>query len=625
MGRHHTRRQRGKTNGAEAVARDTRSGAARLLPVLVPVTLAGFAASALATFVLTSRPLSAVELAGLLALLAAACLAEAYPVTVELEGVATGGVSLAAVFIVGTAILHGTAAAVVVSFTALGLVQLAQRRAPLKLVYNAAVYALAAAATGLLAGLVDHTGGVGSLLFAVVIGSSAFYVTNVALVAGMVARAAGRPVRHVLARSFRRTAVPFSIMASVSLMLVVLWERSPVLASALVGPLVAIALYQRSVHDALNAMRLALTDPLTGLGNHRHFHERLQRDLDLAQAQGTPLALCLVDVDDFKQINDRYGHPVGDRVLAQVAMRLRHGGEAFRLGGDEFALLLPGRDEQQALAVAESVLARVSTIPCEHGGHVTVSAGIAVYPRHGLERSELVRVADSTLYWSKENGKSRVRVFGPDVAGLADLRRAAEGSDHVSRFLAATSLARAVDARDAYAEEHSTEVGDLAARVAARLGLDAQAIELIRVAGSLHDVGKLAIPEEILRKPGPLTEHERAIVERHPQIGYGMLDSFDVDPVADWILHHHERWDGDGYPRRLRGDEIPLGARILSVADAYDAMTTDRLYRPGLTKDEALAELERCAGSQFDPTVVGALTRELDEPTQLAAVLAETA
>jgi HD-GYP domain-containing protein (c-di-GMP phosphodiesterase class II) len=138
-------------------------------------------------------------------------------------------------------------------------------------------------------------------------------------------------------------------------------------------------------------------------------------------------------------------------------------------------------------------------------------------------------------------------------------------------------------------------------------------------------VGKLAIPEEILQKPGPLTEPERAVLERHPQIGFRMLDSLGVDPVADWVLHHHERWDGLGYPDRLSGDEIPLGARILFVADAYDAMTTDRLYRPGLTHDQALDELERCAGSQFDPHVVGALKHELDEPTALELVLAETA
>jgi diguanylate cyclase (GGDEF)-like protein/putative nucleotidyltransferase with HDIG domain len=403
-------------------------------------------------------------------------------------------------------------------------------------------------------------------------------------------------------------------MASVSLMLAVLWDRSPLLATALVGPLVAIALYQRSVYSALKAMRLALTDPLTGLGNHRHFHERLQRDLDRAQLEGFPLTLCLLDIDNFKQINDRFGHPVGDRVLAQVAARLRQGGEAFRLGGDEFALLLPSRDEHEGLSIARSVIDRVAETECEHGGGVSMSAGIATYPQHGVERSELVRVADSALYLAKDQGKNTVRVYRPDLIELAELRRLAEGPDRAARLRAAASLAHAVDARDAYTGSHSYMVGELAARVARRIGLDGEAIELTRLAGSLHDLGKLAIPEEILRKPGPLNEAERLVLERHPQIGFRMLDSLGVEPVASWVLHHHERWDGNGYPDRRAGDDIPLGARILFVADAYDAMTTDRVYRSRLSHDRAMAELERCAGTQFDPEVVDAFKAEFDEP-----------
>jgi diguanylate cyclase (GGDEF)-like protein/putative nucleotidyltransferase with HDIG domain len=410
----------------------------------------------------------------------------------------------------------------------------------------------------------------------------------------------------------------------VSLMLAVLWERSPLLAIALVGPLVAIALYQRSVHSALKAMRLALTDPLTGLGNHRHFHERLQRDLDKAQTDGFPLTVCLLDIDNFKQINDRYGHPVGDRVLAQVAARLRQGGEAFRLGGDEFALLLPRRDEYESLSIAQSVIDRVAETQCEDAGLVSISAGIATYPQHGVERSELVRVADSALYLAKEHGKGRVRAYRPDVLELAELRRLAEGPDRAARLRAAASLAHAVDARDAYTGSHSYMVGELAARVAGRMGLDGEQIELARLAGSLHDLGKLAIPEEILRKPGPLNEAERLVLERHPQIGFRMLDSLGVEPVASWVLHHHERWDGDGYPDRLGGERIPLGSRILLVADAYDAMTTDRIYRSRLSHDRAMAELERCSGTQFDPDVVAAFRAEFDRPRRPELVVLET-
>jgi diguanylate cyclase (GGDEF)-like protein len=590
------------------VSRET----ARLLPLLGPVALAGYAALAVAVVVFaTSLPAIAV-LGGVLALTVAAVFVEAHPVPIE--GISSEGISLAAVFIVGAAVIYGWAPAVILGFLARGVIELLQRRPAMRLLYNGAVFALSGAAAGAAATLGRSEDGVPGLLLGVLLGSAGWYAVNIPLIAGIISRWSREPFLPLLRKSIYWTAVPFSIMASVSLMLAVLWDRSPLLATALVGPLVAIALYQRSVYSALKAMRLALTDPLTGLGNHRHFHERLQRDLDKAQAEGFPLTLCLLDIDNFKQINDRFGHPVGDRVLAQVAARLRQGGEAFRLGGDEFALLLPRRDEHEGLSIARSVIDRVAEADCEHGGRISMSGGIATYPQHGVERSELVRVADSALYLAKDQGKNTVRVYRPDLMELAELRRLAEGPDRAARLRAAASLAHAVDARDAYTGSHSYMVGELAARVAKRMGLESEAIELTRLAGSLHDLGKLAIPEEILRKPGPLNEAERLVLERHPQIGFRMLDSLGVEPVASWVLHHHERWDGNGYPERRAGEDIPLGARILFVADAYDAMTTDRVYRSRLSHAHAMAELERCAGTQFDPEVVAAFKAEFDEP-----------
>jgi HD-GYP domain-containing protein (c-di-GMP phosphodiesterase class II) len=216
-------------------------------------------------------------------------------------------------------------------------------------------------------------------------------------------------------------------------------------------------------------------------------------------------------------------------------------------------------------------------------------------------------------------------VYRPDVEELAELRWLIDGRDRAACLRAASSLAHAVDARDAYTGSHSYVVGELAARVAIRMGLEHEEIELLRLAGSLHDLGKLAIPEEILRKPGPLTEAERLVLERHPQIAFRMLDSLGVEPVADWILHHHERWDGTGYPHRLSRNDIPLGARILFVADAYDAMTTDRVYRGGLSHFRALAELDRCSGTQFDPNVVEAFKTEFAVNEELEPSLLETA
>ena len=601
------------------VSRET----ARLLPVVVPVALSGFAllAFAIGRFAVSSPEPEV--LAGVFALLLAATFVEAHPVPIE--GISSEGISLAAVFIVGTAVIYGWAPAVVMGFLTRAVIELFQRRPAIRLSYNSAVYSLGGGAAGIAASVGAKEAGVASLLLQVLLAAAAFYMVNIPLIAAIIARWSREPFLPLLRKSVYWTAVPFSIMASVSLMLAVLWERSPLLAIALVGPLVAIALYQRSVYSALKAMRLALTDPLTGLGNHRHFHERLQRDLDEAQERGVALTLCLLDVDNFKQINDRFGHPVGDRVLAQVAARLRQGGEAFRLGGDEFALLLPRRDEHEGYSIAKSIIERVADAVCEHGGHVSISAGIATYPQHGVERSELVRVADSALYLAKEHGKNRVRVYRPDLLELAELRRLAEGPDRAARLRAAASLAHAVDARDAYTGSHSYMVGELSARVAKRMGLESEQVELARLAGSLHDLGKLAIPEEILRKPGPLNEAERLVLERHPQIGFRMLDSLGVEPVASWVLHHHERWDGDGYPDRLGGESIPLGSRILFVADAYDAMTTDRVYRSKLSHDRAISELERCAGTQFDPEIVSAFKDEFDEPRVPELVVLETA
>ncbi len=182
----------------------------------------------------------------------------------------------------------------------------------------------------------------------------------------------------------------------------------------------------------------------------------------------------------------------------------------------------------------------------------------------------------------------------------------------------ATILAEALASYDAVTGSHSYAVGALSARIAARAGMDAEQVELVGIAGELHDVGKLAVPRGLLNKPDPLAEEERLVLERHPVLGFRMLDALGLQPLATWVLHHHERWDGGGYPHGLAAHDIPLAARILLVADAYDAMTSDRAYRPALSHERALAELERGAGSQFDPEMVSALRTEIDRPYLVA-------
>ena len=581
----------------------------RVLAIVAPVCGAGVATVCVAAVSYSTSTHSISDIAAFAGLVIGMVLAERFPVPVE--DVDAGGVTLGFVFVVSALLLFGWQVGVLVAAGGPTVTHLLGRRPPLRVAYNGSMFAVSALAAGLAIEPI-HGSSIGALLARLAVSGFVFYwVVNLVLISAVISAESGRSFFRLIWDNARQTTAPFALMASAALILVVLWQRSPALSIALVGPLLAIALYQRSTFAALHAMRLALTDPLTGLGNHRHFHERLQRELTQADHDGAKLSLCLVDIDDFKRINDRFGHPVGDRVLGQIAARLRQGGESFRLGGDEFAVLLPGLGERDAVSVARSIVERVGAAELEQVGEVTVSAGVATFPVQGVGRDELIRLADSALYWAKEDGKNRARTYEATTLEFTQLQQLAEGPDRTARYRAAASLAKAVDARDEYTGSHSERVGQLAARIARRLGFEETQVELTRLAASLHDLGKLAIPEEILRKPGTLNESERLVLQRHPQIGHRMLESLGVEPIADWVLHHHERWDGAGYPDRLRGDEIPLGARIIFVADAWDAMTSERVYRRSLSERDAMAELERCAGSQFDPIVVGALYEEL--------------
>jgi diguanylate cyclase (GGDEF)-like protein len=590
---------------------------ARLLAVVAPVSLVGVAAYVAATFSFAKEPGSTTTIAGVGAFLLASILAERFPVPVE--GADANGVSLGFVFAVAELVIFGWAPATFIYVTAPTVVALMRRNPWIRTVFNAGVFGLVGTLAGWVLTHVDGSTGAAAIGGQVGLTAAILYSVNLVLVSAAIAASGSDFGYFKLIRSnVRWTVLPFSLMASTALMLVVLWQRTPYLFAALAGPLVALALYQRSTHKALNAIRLALTDPLTGLGNHRHFHERLQRELTTAAENDGILSLCFLDIDDFKRINDQFGHPAGDRVLSHVSTRLRQGGESFRLGGDEFAVLLAGVDGGEAIEIAKTIVERIGELDVGVADAITVSAGIATFPRHGRERDSLIRLADGALYWAKEHGKNQVRLAQSDVAELTEFQRVASGSDRVARFRAAAALAQAVDTRDAYTGSHSERVAALAAKIAQQLGLAPEEVELTRLAASLHDLGKLAIPEEILRKPGELSSAEWIVLQRHPQIGHRMLVSLGVDPIADWVLHHHERWDGSGYPAGLAGERIPLGARIIFVADAFDAMTSNRLYREPLGREAAYLEVERCQGTQFDPEVVQAFLAAVDAPRPIS-------
>jgi diguanylate cyclase (GGDEF)-like protein/putative nucleotidyltransferase with HDIG domain len=574
-----------------------------VLPLVLAVTAGAAVAIAAAIASLTGAELSASDFAGLLALFAAAAFTEAFPLPIR--SIPIGRTSLASVFVVGAIAIYGWAEGTLLSFLMQLTVEVGRRRPPVRIAYNSSVYALAAVAGGAAVALAGS-----HVLVQTTAAAAAFYAVDLALVALVVARTGHEHFAPLLRRTVATTLVPLTIMVSLSIVLVILWDRSPFLVVALFGPLVAFDLYQRSQLRALEAMRSALTDPVTGLGNRRRFDDRLGAELPEG-GRNTPLSVCLLDVDGLKEINDQHGHPTGDRTLQAVAARLGSSGEAFRLGGDEFALLLPGVEADQARVLIELVLIDVAR---EAGldAPVRVSGGIAAYPYDGTTPTGLVERADEALYESKRSapGRVRTRTAGEAEVGVFSIVPNTP-ADRATRLRTAIGLARTVDARDAIEGSHSEAVGRLAAGVARRLGLDRDDQDLVELAGRLHDLGKVAIPDEILEKAGPLDPDERRVLERHPVLGANMLESLGLVNIAGWVLHHHERWDGSGYPERLRGDAIPLVARILAAAEAYDAMVSDHVYCEALTRRKALAELQLGAGTQFDPRVVLALVAEL--------------
>ena len=380
------------------------------LALVVAAVCAGGAAVVIAAVVTLAQGLPSLSiLVGAAALLAASFLADRFPV--PLDHLDANGVSLGFVFSVSAVLLFGWAPAVLVVALAPAAMQALERRPPERIAFNTAVHALAAGAGALAVSPFDSSVAL-ALVGATAACTLAQYFVNIGLVSVAAGIASQRRLADVLRRNVASTALPFALMGSAALVLVVLWQRSPIFSVALLGPLLAIALYQRSHQGELNALRLALTDPLTGLGNHRHFHERLRREVERAERKSAPLTVCLVDVDDFKRVNDRWGHPVGDRVLAEIATQLRRDGEAFRLGGDEFALLLSGHGGS-ALVAAEAILRRIETHELARGGSITASAGLAMFPDDGSTGDELIRLADSALYWAKEHGKNRASAYRP--------------------------------------------------------------------------------------------------------------------------------------------------------------------------------------------------------------------
>jgi len=382
-----------------------------------------------------------------------------------------------------------------------------------------------------------------------------------------------------------------------------------VLAAMLTGLVLARSLVLTFEHGML--FHRSVTDPLTGLYNHRFFHDRLNVEADASLRYGDPLCVIVLDIDDFGVFNEQYGHLEGDRLLLGLGEKLRAAcpepNIIARLGGDEFGIIVPEISVRAAAVICQRVLDVVGIECGVRPGGLSASAGLAAFPDHTPDPMDLHRLADGALFHAKETGKNHMVVY--DAARVPDLsaHERMERLERQSRVGAVRALAAAVDARDPATRFHSQEVATLAVSLGRHLGLPAERLRMLELAALMHDVGKIALPDSILNKSGELTSEEWDEVREHPIRGQQILGSTELDELLPWVRGHHERWDGEGYPDRLSGTVIPLEARILCVCDAYDAMVSDRAYRSAISPHAALLELERGAGTQFDPR----LAREL--------------
>src|SRR5499427_4641104 len=427
-----------------------------------------------------------------------------------------------------------------------------------------------------------------------------------------------------------------------------------------------------ALHNALTfqkAQEQAITDGLTGVKTHRFFMEALSAEWKRSTRAGRAFALVLMDLDRFKFVNDFYGHLEGDLVLQRVGHILeancRRSDVVARYGGDEFVILMPETSMEQARQLASKLRSWVCADTLLREKNVSASFGIACYPLHGSSPQELIQVADASMYLSKHQGGNTVstadhvdpnearrwkrdvleaylgvtlkRLFstGPEafeeiyqrLKQFTESLAATEAGNGVTLAQSApdaagpqalpqavldtvTSLAFAIDAKDHYTQGHSQKVSAYAALIAEAMEMTDAEVEEIRLGAVLHDIGKVGIPEQILNKSGPLNPDEWETMKSHVDFGAKILEPLTpLARVRDIVHHHHEYFDGSGYPHSLRGEEIPLGARIVAVADAYDTITSDRTYKKGRSAEDALAELERCANAQFDARIVEIFVR----------------
>jgi diguanylate cyclase (GGDEF)-like protein len=347
-------------------------------------------------------------------------------------------------------------------------------------------------------------------------------------------------------------------------------------------------------------------DPLTGLLNHGAVIRQLTLAITAAERHGDPLGVLLLDIDNFKLLNAVHGDAAGDVVLREVATAVDRQCEGWltfgRFGPDEFLAVAAGAKARALEATARTIQADLAKRTVQFGDSerlaVTISAGISYYPFHASSINDLLSSATVTLGGARAGGGNEVRVADAHIQDLSGSR---------PTFDVLQGLVVAVDSKDRYTKRHSDEVASYSLFLASWLGLSVELRQALETAALLHDVGKIGVPEEILRKPGRLTAAEHDVLKQHVVLGDMIVrDLPDIELVRLGLLHHHERWDGEGYLGGLAGDKIPLIARLIAVGDAFSAMTTNRPYRSALPTEEAIRRLREAAGSQLDPELVAA-------------------